>query len=102
MLHFRLQMDSAELRKTSLGVMGMDRPRTGSASGPSGRRMSRVTEIRPTGKQSKPLMDWLYEHFDKATIGLVINFIILIILVMFLKNFLSLLSIGKKGEDQSE
>lgn len=86
-------MDSGpEQRKTSLGV-GFDRPRSGSNSGQgvAGRRMSRVTEIRPKGQNSRPLMDWLYEHFDKTTIGLCINFIILIILLMMLKNFMSLL-----------
>jgi len=94
-------MDSGpEQRKTSLGV-AFDRPRSGSGSGPSstgGRRMSRITEIRPKGKESRPLMEWLYDHFDKTTIGLVINFVILIVLLMMLKNFMSLLpDFMKKG-----
>lgn len=88
-----------ELRRT-LGV-GMERGRTqsnASAGGTGSRRMSRATEIRPANKQNRPLMDWLYDHFDKTTVGLCINFLILIVLLMLLKNFAAWVP-GLKPED---
>lgn len=70
----------------------MERDRTqsnvsASGRGQGSRRASKVTEIRPSSKQSRPLMEWLHDHFDKTTVGLCINFLILIVLLMLLKNF---------------
>uniref|UniRef100_A0A915KIT8 Uncharacterized protein n=1 Tax=Romanomermis culicivorax TaxID=13658 RepID=A0A915KIT8_ROMCU len=85
-----INVPQGDRRLSTSSLTSSERGRLGSQSGPSGgRRMSRCTEIRPSVKPNRPLMEWLYANFDKATVGLAMNFLILIVLLMMLKNLYS-------------
>ncbi|VDP40892.1 unnamed protein product, partial [Soboliphyme baturini] len=75
------------------------RNRSHSATGVSSRRrVSRAFEVRPSVKSNKPLYVWMQEHMSKQTIGLILNFLVLLTLLAML---ITIVSHFKTGSDSA-